>query len=56
MAENEEDSPPSLKRKLFLKHSAVKVHRNCVGDITCEEQLSKWKRQPSNGWEPHRRQ
>ena len=29
---NEETSPPSLKPKLFLRHSAVKVHkRKCVG-------------------------
>ena len=33
---NEEDSRPSLKRKLFLRHSRVKVHRfpNCVDVIT----------------------
>ena len=31
--ENEEDSPPSLKRKLSLRHSAVKVRKqNCVDD------------------------
>ena len=32
---NEETSPPSLKQKLFLRHSAVKVHKQkCVGDTT----------------------
>ena len=32
---NEEPSPPSLKRRLFLKHSAVKVHkRRRVGNST----------------------
>ncbi len=31
--ENEETSRPSLKPKLFLRHSAVKVHKQkCVGD------------------------
>ena len=33
--ENEETSPPSLKRQLFLRHSAVKVpKRKCVADTT----------------------
>ena len=33
--QNEEDSPLSLKPKLFLKHSAVKVDKqNCVDAIT----------------------
>ena len=32
---NEEDSPLSFKRKSFLRHSRVKVHkRNCVAAIT----------------------
>ena len=38
----------SLKPKLFLKHSAVKVHKQkCVGEPhnLSDEQLSKWKRQ-----------
>ena len=45
---NEEDSLPNLRRKLLLRHLAVKVHkRNCVGGPhnLSEEQLSKWKRQ-----------
>ena len=45
---NEEDSLPSLRRKLLLRHLAVKVHkRNCVGGPhnLSEEQLSKWKQQ-----------
>ena len=33
--ENEETSPPSLKRRSFLRHLAVKVRKqNCVGAIT----------------------
>ena len=33
--ENEEPSAPSLKLKLFLRHSAVKApKRNCVSDTT----------------------
>ena len=46
--ENEETSLPSLKPKLFLRLSAVKVPKQkCVGNpITLsDEQLSKWKRQ-----------
>ena len=45
---NEEDSPLSLKRKLCLKHLAVKVHkRNCgvLRHNLSEDQLSKWKHQ-----------
>ena len=46
--ENEEASPPSLKRRLFLRPSAVKVpKRKCAGGEPnlSEDQLSKWKQQ-----------
>ena len=45
--ENEEASPPSLKRRLFLRPSAVKVpKRKCAGGITsAKTSLSKWKQQ-----------
>ena len=46
--ENEETSLPSLKPKLFLRLSAVKVPKQkCVGGPhnLSDEQLSKWKRQ-----------
>ena len=40
--ENEEDSRPSLKRRSFWRHSAVKVHkRNCVADTTSAKTSSR---------------
>ena len=45
---NEEDSLLSLKHQLFLRHSAVKVHkRNCgvLRHNLSEDQVSKWKQQ-----------
>ena len=45
---NEEDLPLSLKRKLCLRHSAVKVpKRNCgvLRHNLSADQLSKWKQQ-----------
>lgn len=46
--ENVEDSHPSLKRRSFWRHSAVKVHKqNCVGGShnLSEDQLLKLKHQ-----------
>ena len=45
---NEEDSLLSLKHQLFLRHSAVKVHKRKCGVLRhnlSEDQVSKWKQQ-----------
>lgn len=45
---NAEDSPLSLKRKSFLRHSPVKCHKRscrCLCHNLSEDQLSKWKQQ-----------